>query len=320
MKIADDVRAVIQTWFSALPSFKHTAGLPARGSIAAALVVLEQLKDDYNLKIDAHLAPQKGQIRGLSPSAVQKILKRFGETRHFLTEGGRTNRGTPGAILSLLEALSPFELETLTPKSRNLVLKSCQQLLVEKVREYHERKRLEFDYDPSNSTQSSIRDLLASAKDVGKAGPVAQYLVGAKLQLRFPDISIANERFSAGDLQTGRAGDFQINSIAIHVTVAPMLQVMEKCLRNLRRGMRPLLLVPSGMVELTSSSAEAEAPKRIAVQSIETFIASNLEELATFDAEKLQGGFRLLLETYNCRVNEIELDKSLLIDVPGNLT
>jgi hypothetical protein len=42
----------------------------------------------------------------------------------------------------------------------------------------------------------------------GKDGPVAQYLVGAKLALRFPTEKIGNESYSTADVQLNRPGDF----------------------------------------------------------------------------------------------------------------
>jgi len=45
------------------------------------------------------------QIRGASGAAVAAILKEFGEERPFAKEGGRTNRGGPAEIKSLLVAL-----------------------------------------------------------------------------------------------------------------------------------------------------------------------------------------------------------------------
>jgi hypothetical protein len=54
-------------------------------------------------------------------------------------------------------------------------------------------------------------------------------------------------------------------------------------------------------------------------EAIESFVATNIDELSEFDGEKLKPRFRRLLEKYNERVNAIELDKSTLIDIPPNL-
>ncbi len=60
-------------------------------------------------------------------------------------------------------------------------------------------------------------------------------------------------------------------------------------------------------------------PGRISVQSLEAFISQNLEELSGFNRSQRLAGLRDLLQTYNSRVDAIEPDKSLLIEIPPNL-
>jgi hypothetical protein len=161
--------------------------------------------------------------------------------------------------------------------------------------------------------------LLSAARDTGKEGPVAQHLVGAKLQLRFPDIAVGNESYSTADEQLGRPGDFYIGDTAFHVTVAPMIGVYEKCKHNLENGYRVFLLVPERAVTGARQNAELMGPGRIAVESIESFVGQNIEELSYFSRDKLKNGFRRLLETYNDRVDAAETDKSMLVEIPRNL-
>lgn len=306
-------------WFAGLPTYKGTGELPARGTVAAALVVLEHLKQNYQLDLDAHRAPGQSQLQGLNPAALRKILAQFGETRKFLAEGGRTNRGAPGDVAKMLQTLRSMNLDGLSATARNAVLEQFQAFLVERVKEYHGRKRLQIDYDAGKTTWVAVHNLLRQAAEVGKAGPVAQYLVGAKLELRFPDATISNERFSAADAQKGRLGDFEVGDTAFHVTVSPMPGVYDRCRKNIAQGCRVYLLVPDDYVVGARQNAEAIAPERIAVESLESFIANNIEELSAFSKERLVGGFRRLLEAYNRRVGAIELDKSLLIEIPRGL-
>jgi hypothetical protein len=315
----DQIRSAFAQWFSSLQTYKTTYGLPARGSVAAALVVLEHLKENYVLDLASHQAGGRAQLRGLNPSSVQAILARFGETRQFVGEGGRTNRGGPGDVQRLLEALRPLKLESESATIRNSTLDEFQRLLVEKVQEYHGRKRLEISYNASVTTWAAVREILDQARQVAKAGPVAQYLVGAKLQLRFPKVVIANDRYSAADVQTGRHGDFQVQDTTFHVTVSPAQPVYEKCLQNIRDGLRVYLLVPDSCLVGARQNAQTASPDRIAVESIESFVANNIEELSQFASNDLAGGFRRLLEKYNERVDAIELDKSLLIEIPPSL-
>lgn len=58
---------------------------------------------------------------------------------------------------------------------------------------------------------------------------------------------------------------------------------------------------------------------RISVRSIEDFVSQNLDELFALSDGDLISGFRRLLEVYNERVDRVETDKSLLIEIPRNL-
>jgi len=305
-------------WYDSLPVHRPSGG-PARGTIAATLVVLDRLKNTFDLNLDSHRAAGKSQIKGVGSAAVARILREFGETRPFLKEGGRTNRGGPGDIAKMLAALKAAGLQQTPPKQRIQVLIELQRFLVEKVREFHSRERLKVVYDPSHSTWQAVHDLLALARQNGKEGPVAQYLVGAKLQLRFPDVEVSNQSYSTADAQLGRPGDFQLGDTAFHITVAPMSGVYERCKRNIEDGLRAYLLVPDRNLVGVRQNAEATVSGRITVQSIESFVSQNIEEISTFANNRLIDDFRRLLETYNQRVDAVENDKSMLIEIPRNL-
>lgn len=188
----------------------YAGGFPAKGTIAGALVVLERLKEEYVLDIDAHTAKGGSQIRGASGPSVRRLLAEFGETRPFVSEGGRTNRGLRGDIQTMLSALFDLGLDDIDSSSRDGVLRRFQEFLVQRVSEFHGRQRLRFVFDASGTARQWVRELLSNARETGKAGAVAQYLVGAKLQLRFPDERIGNESYSTADLPTGRVGDFLV--------------------------------------------------------------------------------------------------------------
>lgn len=307
----------LKSWYDGL---RRVSGkFPARGTIAGALVVLERLKEDFDLDIDAHTAPGGSQIRGASGEAVRVILARFGETRRFVAEGGRTNRGLRGDIASMLTILADESLDTLSDWQRNIILDDLQGFLVEKVREFYSRQRLKLSYDPSKSARQAVGEILSNAREVGKGGQVAQYLVGAKLQMRFPDKQIGNESYSTADEQLGRPGDFLVEDTAFHVTVAPMSGVYGRCRQNLDDGYRTFLLVPENSMIGARQNAEAIAPGKIAVESIESFVGQNIEELSSFSKSEIANGFRSLLKIYNERVDAVETDKSVLVEVPPNL-
>jgi Domain of unknown function (DUF4928) len=309
----------MQEWYEALPRPKNAGGMPAKGSLAVGLVLLERLKSSFELDLSSHLAPGGAQIQGVSGAAVRKILKRFGETRRFVGEGGRTNRGTPTIAGNLLQAIDSAGLSELSEEERAEVLEELQRFLVGKVQEFHSRERLKPGFDPARSTRQFISDLLALADETGRRGPVAQYLVGAKLQLRFPDIEIRNESYSAADDPSGSTGDFVVGDTTFHVTVAPMPGHFEKSERNLQDGHKVYILVPDEFVIGARQNAELTAEGRIAVESIESFVSQNIEEISNFSKNEVAQGLLALLEKYNDRIDAIEVDKSMMVEIPPNL-
>ena len=316
--VPQQVLAAFERWYEQLAIHKPSGG-PARGTIAAALVVLDRLKGDCDLSLDSHRAAGKSQIKGASGRAVARILAEFGESRPFLKEGGRTNRGAPRDIAAMLDALRATRIVAITGPERNGVIREMQGFLVARVREYHGRQRLPFRYDPSMTSWQTVHEWLRVAHENGKAGPVAQYLVGAKLELRFPDTEVPNESYSTADDQLGRPGDFLIGDTVFHVTVAPSMTLYGKCARNLEDGLRAFVLVPDDKLLGSRQNAEANRPGHIAVESVESFVSQNIEELSHFSKNRIAEGFRCLLETYNTRVDAAESDKSMLAEIPKNL-
>jgi hypothetical protein len=130
---------------------------------------------------------------------------------------------------------------------------------------------------------------------------------------------VINESYSTADDQLGRKGDFCLGDTIFHVTVAPMPALYEKCKSNINEGLRVYILVPDRCMTATRQNTELTTPGQIAVESIESFVSQNIEELSLFLKNKLVTGLSHLLETYNTRVDASEVDKSLLIEIPQNL-
>lgn len=311
--------SVFENWYGSLKIVKANNG-PANGTIAAALVVLERLKQNYNLDFEAHVAPGGMQISGASGRAVAEILKRFGETRPFAREGGRTNRGGPGEIKALLNSLTELGLEKQPEESRNAVLESFQSYLVDRVRDFHNRQKIKLVFDPKLSTWQIVKDLLEAARNEGKEGTVAQHLVGAKLSLRFPALEIENNAASTADRPTGRHGDFFVGDTAFHVTVAPWIPVFEKCLANVSEGLKAYVIVPAFKLDTARDMAQNICGGQVAVESLESFISQNIDELSQFSGEYLKSNFVELVKIYNARVDAVEIDKSLMIELPSSLS
>ncbi len=309
---------VLDDWYDNLTRYQDR--LPAKGSIAAALHILSRLQTDYQLDISAHVAGGESQIRGLSAKSVKAILAEYGETRPLSAIGGRSNRGARGDVATLLDLMKSLHLESQPQSEQIRVLKAMQRHAVaEYVSVYFSVKRVKATFNGYDATRAFIHSILQNARESKKAGAVAEHLVGAKLSLRFPGKTIRNKPFNASDVQRGFHGDFELGNTVFHVTVAPAPQLFEKCKGNLEAGMRVYLLVPEDMLVGTRQNMALLAQEQIAVESIESFVAVNIDELCEFDGSRLKSGFRRLLERYNARVDDVETDKSILIEMPRSL-
>lgn len=308
------VKKAITGWIGTLQ--RYAGNFPAKGTLGGALVVLERLKTDFDLDIDAHTAASGTQIAGLSGNSVKKILIELGEQRGLGTEVGRTNRGARSEVSDLLDVIGILRLETLSQTDRRMALTEAQKVVAEKVAEWFNQQRITFEFDSRRSTRNTIGLILSSAKESGKEGAVAQHLVGAKLAMRFPRLKIANEGVNTADTPTKRNGDFHLGDMPIHVTVAPMSGVFEKCRKNISKGYRPLLLVPDRYLQAARDIAGLEGLEGLAVESIESYVALNCDELSEGSRELHPFQLKELLTTYNKRVDAVEVDKSLQIEIP----
>ena len=308
-------------WYRSVATRRN--GLPPKGTIGGALVVLERLREYPALDIGKHTAPGGSQVAGVSGGAVRQILSRYGETRRFSSEGGRTNLGLRGSIEQLLEALTDSGFDELDYRSRASAIDEMQAFLVQEVRRWQCTQplapQLAPKYDPARPIWYFVSDLLEMAHDRGADGPVAEYLVGAKLQLRFPEHEVRNTSYSTADAQPGVFGDFDVGDTVFHVTASPMPALYEKCVDNLNDGKMVYIVTLFSLVQATVMAANRHEPGRIAVTSAEGFVSQNLDELSEFTADESKSQLKSLLEIYNKRVDDVESDRSLLIKLPENL-
>ena len=316
----EKVFGAFEQWYAGLHGMTRYGGRPAKGTVAASLIVLERLREDCNLSIRDHVAPGGAQIAGLSLGSLRKILARFDESRDFPSEGGRTNRGNNLPVEQLLAALDASGFASLDDKQRNQRIDAMQKFLVESLDAYYQLECIRFEFDQSKPVSGIVTGILEKATERNVSGAVAQHLVGAKLALRFQEEDISNFPTSAADKQAGRTGDFHIGDTAIHVTMAPTLGHAEKCEKNVLDGLRTMLLVPETKLRDARVLVETtKAKDQIDIGSIEAFVGQNVSEIATFRTSQLIETLGDLLREYNRRVDEVETDGSLLIEIPAAL-
>ena len=288
--------------------------------MCVGLAVSELLKSDFPITDDVVKTDKGSQVRGLSGSMVSRVFKEHGEMQEFTSEGGRTSRGSLPTAQELASVLNRLFGDGLSEEERLDVADTLQRYFVRCIQlDYFAKQRMKVDIDPNKPVAAVVSDIFQAARNRSDqpTGAVAQHLVGAKLELRFPEAEIGRDKANAADLQTSRQGDFQLGSTAFHVTVSPMQKLVNRVRDNIREGYRPVILVPFDKVPFTVGLLDSEElADHAGVHSIESFVGTNVEEMGFFERDAIRDEVAHLIRRYNERIFACETDKSLMIEEP----
>jgi hypothetical protein len=292
-----------------------------KGGLCVALVVTQTAKEKgMPLDPDTLRTEEHGQVAGLGKAAVQKILELFGITKVLAEEGGRTSRGSMGLMETYAAALNELH------DAQALDLDVAFAWWIEKVNAHFAAEGPKFSFDTGKSLRANIADLLYQAQEVqahgggtNYVGAMLQHLVGAKLDLVVGAGKLAHHGFSVADHSTERKGDFQVESVAIHVTTHPGEALIRKCGENLRDGLRPVIISLGENVTAASVLLNnADLGERVDVLDALQFLTANVFERSLFVA----GACKVTLATILTRYNEIvalcETDPSLRVRLPND--
>jgi len=301
----------------ALTTFTAEKRFRGKGPLSVALIVTDHArKRGLPLHPEDLITEGGGQVLGLGKGAVQNILAKHDITRILAAEGGRTSRGSLNNMRECVALLNTLHEHGLAD------LDAIETFWIERVHEFFAGKPFKIRLDASRSLRNVVRDVLTQAEERQKttlgtyyAGAVLQHLVGAKLDCALGQGHIEHNSFSTADAQSGRAGDFLIGDVAIHVTTSPGEAVIERCRENLNDGLRAVLVTTQRGLTVAEVLAENQGlAERIDAFEVEQFVALNLYELGKFAASGRHTAVSDLVERYNQIVDEIETDPSLRIE------
>lgn len=259
----------------------------------------------------------KGQVLGLGKGAVQRVLKDYEITKILASEGGRTSRSSMSNMQDYVAFLNQASGKP------GFDLKKVEEWWVDRVRDFFEASPLKLKVDTGSTLKTCLTGIFEEAKrrqsenrGATVLGAVMQHLVGAKLEMLYPDQAIKHSGYSVADSPTGRSGDFEIGDCVIHVTTAPAKLLLQKCLDNLDRGLRPLVISTNAGAAMAETLADEEGMiKRIEVLDITQFLVANMLEWTGFEGAKRRNTFEELISRYNQIVTSCETDPSLKIEV-----
>ena len=300
-----------------LEEFAREKSFQGKGPLCVALVITRRAKEGLPLNPERLLAAKGTQVAGLGRSQVQAVLADHGITRLLAAEGGRTSRGS----VENMRAYAEF-LNQLPPP---VDLGEVEQFWVTKVRQHFAGKPFKFRADASLSIRAAVRDLLRQARQRQQGlpgsrheGAMLQHLVGAKLDLLLPPGGVAHHPAAEADQAEGRAGDFVVGDVAVHVTTHPGEALLRRCAENLAAGLRPLVVtLPEQAVVAERLAENAGLGERVDVLDVEQFLCSNLLERALFQTANRRARAAELLARYNALVGAHEHDPALRIELAG---
>lgn len=287
-------------------------GKISRNTVAVGIVIFDHLRLKCPVTTEDMLSRGK-EIKG-ARAGLTVTLSKYGIPSSYLKEATTRQVHQDGQVLlDLFDWGALFD--ALTPQERDQLLRDLIELLVGKAKEWMSRQSLRLDID-RGQTPSYWVHLILDRSEGRSGGIVEQHLVGAKLSRRYQEATLPNHPAHAADVQTDRHGDFQIQKTVYHVTGAPTPNVIEKCQKNLKSGLHPILLVPASKKERAVALAEVESVEfQITIMSIEDFVALNIIEMAIGEQRDFFGILKEIVGVYNRRLAEVETDMSLQIEV-----
>jgi len=291
-----------------------------KGGLCVALVVTETAGErGFPLQAEDLRTDEGGQVAGLGKAAVQRILEKHGISKVLAEEGGRTSRGSLGLMEAYVTALNDLH------KAKTIDLNEAIAWWIQKVRAHFASEGPKFHFDPGKSLRANINDLLAQAAELqltgggtNYVGAMLQHLVGAKLDVVLGPGKIRHHGFSVADQSTARKADYQVESVAIHVTTHPTEGLVRKCGDNIKAGLKPLIITLGEAVRPAEFTLKTfELQDRVDVLDAAQFLTANVYERSLFKAAECKVTLASLLERYNTIVDECETDPSLRIKLNG---
>ncbi|MGH7243316.1 MAG: DUF4928 family protein [Phycisphaerales bacterium] len=283
--------------------------VPAR--LQTALALLERLRDNPALDLTKHTVKGGAGLQS-HESWAKKALDRY-SLAAVNKNSGRRSSNLPEWGQPLLKKLEKAGFS----KSNSKPLEAVQVLFANKLRAVLESDPLSVRIE-GRTAESVIGDLIEQADDRDKAGAVAQYLVAAKLKLRFPNEKIPVRQFNQRDTEERRA-DFQIGAAAIEVAlgtaddkhIEQVRAILEETQSDVWLLVRTHRL--NGWRDELADALEKSLLQRLVLTSIESFVGQNVTELGGFSLEGKAEQLRALFKIYNEQWIDVLGPKSIRI-------
>ena len=307
-------RNVTSSITSRLAAFAELQQFRGKGPLSVALVVTKHAKDrGIPLDPDTLVTPGGGQVLGLGKTAVQTVLARHGIQRVLAAEGGRTSRGSLGNMRQYVAFLNQL--------GSSVNLHDVELFWVERVKQFFAERPFRLNIDPSKGVHSVVDHLIRQARKreeeaggVYYTGAMLQHLVGATLACSHEGVT--HNSYSTADAPSGRPGDFVLGDVAIHVTTSPGEALIERCVKNLTHGYRPIVVtLKRGVIVAYELAHRRIIDERVDVLDVHQFVSARVYEIGAFTSEGRSEALCSIIARYNQIIDECETDLSMKITI-----
>ena len=268
------------------------------GRLSTFMAILERLRVRPTLQIHDHLTASLAQLIEHNDH-VALALKRHGVTG-AVEESGRRASNVGAWIEPFFQWLSDAGFSEMSGSERDLYLDGLGSAAGARLRAISEDKPLLARFGTGTAV-AIIKDILDQAQGKKRAKDVAEYLVGAKLQLRLGRNVVEPKNVNTA---RGRA-DFCVGTAAIEVTVNPPdsghLDQLKAILND--TGLDVWLGVRSNLREkwenVVDAAFESQHRNRVVVVDLELFLGQNVSEIGNFDSPSIKLTLEELFRIYN---------------------
>jgi hypothetical protein len=290
-------------------------GLIPRSWLLVILCILDMIADRDGPISEDDAYTYDYTLKNSRAGAIPKLLAKYSfPLKLGMGTEGITTRGAPG--LRLFRAIEGGGVIANRPMAkRKLLLGEAIDLVRVEMLRVVGQGPVNIPFHRFDQTSTFVESLFEAVQNRSN-GRVEQALVGAKLQLRYPNISVPNNPGFAGDRQTGRDCDFEVNNLRVIVSVSPKDQHFESAESLADQGRTVNLVVAEKSFLAAKKRIKRKSHKgEIIVSEVEHFVISNMSEISTdreIDAREM---CLLLVKEYNRRI-VVDNDDSLRVVEP----
>lgn len=121
----------VSAWYE---SKRNKRGNVNTNVMCVGIAVTELLKAQFPLTDEVIRSDGESQVRGISGSAVSRVLKAHGELREFTSEGGRTSRGSLPMAQELAGIINRALPQDVEDGTREAIAGALQAYFVQRIR------------------------------------------------------------------------------------------------------------------------------------------------------------------------------------------